>query len=195
MKTSTVVAVLTPAALAVALASCQGDQRDGTSSSADSASAAPAMARVPDNRQQVLAWLLCVECSGGELQAVVALGHSADSTATIDSLRQDVLGGPSPQRRDNIRLQFDSAYTEDSIDAVEEGSAPVLTRKQYVQPLLNNFLNTYRLRAARALAKIGGSVARGTLDSAMTSGPLAPGETLSVNTRVRLRLMRDSVAQ
>jgi hypothetical protein len=194
MKTSTVVAVLAPAALVVVLAACPGDQRNGTSSNAGPASAAPSMARVPDNRQQLLAWLLCVECSGGELQAVVALGNSADSTATIDSLRQDVLGGPSPQRRDNIRLQFDSAYTEDSIDAVEEGSAPVLTRAQYVQPLLNNFVNTYRLRAARALAKIGGPVARGTLDSALTPGPLSPGDTLSANARVRMRLMRDSVA-
>jgi hypothetical protein len=193
MSAPSVAAIIGPAALAVALVSCQGDQRTRTPPSAGPPST-PASARVPPNRQQILAWLLCVECSGGELEAVVDLGHSADSIATIDSLGQDLKIGPSPERRANIRLQFDSAYTEDSIDAVEEGTTPILTRTQYVKPLLDNFLNTYRLRATRALAKIGGPVANATLDSVLSAAALAPGETLSTKARVRIRMARDSAA-
>lgn len=180
-----------PAAVSVCLLACQPAPRDEASSRRTPDSASASVPQADTGRQQRLAWLQCVECSGGELDRVVALGRSSDSSATVETLGQDLRGGPSPAYRANIRQQFDSAYTEDSLDAVEDGDQPVLTRAQYVQPLLDNFVNTYRVRAARALARIGGPAAKVALDSALFARPLTPGDTLRASARLRIRQARE----
>ena len=193
MKASMMVGRVAAAALTGALLGCE----QKPSPSPDSTSAvAPgptprAKVRPQAGRALQLAWLSCLECSGGELKAVVNLGHSADSAATIDSLGLDLRNGPSSTRRANVQHQFNAAYTQDSIDALDEGTTLPLTRTQYVKPLLNNFINTYRVRAARALSEIGGPGAKATLDSAMNA-PLPPGDTLSSAALTRIRIARDS---
>ena len=115
-------------------------------------------------RRQILSWLQCEECVDGELERVRLLGRK--EATTVDSLGQDLLGGPSAIRRSNVRAQFESSYREDSLYSVSEGSQPPLTRTEYVDHYLDNFINLYRIRAAKALVEIGGPRAAGILDSA-----------------------------
>ncbi|MEO7985642.1 MAG: hypothetical protein ABI766_03840 [Gemmatimonadales bacterium] len=115
-------------------------------------------------RRQILSWLQCEECVDGELERVPLL--AGKEATTVDSLRQDLLGGPSATRRSNVRAQFESSYQEDSLYSVSEDSRPPLTRTEYADHYLDNFVNLYRIRAAKALAEIGGPRAAGILDSA-----------------------------
>jgi hypothetical protein len=145
-------------------------------------------------RHDILAWLECTECSDGELARVVALGTAPGSdSSTVDSLDGDLRGGPSAARRANMRQQLDSAYEEDSLQSAAEGLPPVIGRGEYVDRLLDNYVNTYRVRAARALAEIGGPAAKAALDSAFVGDPTGGVDTLRADARLAVLFVRDSM--
>jgi hypothetical protein len=143
------------------------------------------------NRNRILDWLECEECVGGELKRVALLGRK-EATA-VDSLGEDLLGGPSSRRRSNVRQQIESSYVEDSVNAVSEGSQLPGTRSKYVDHYLGNYINLYRVRAARALAEIGGPKAAALLDSAVHGIVRTPGDTLRADAKLKVRFARDSI--
>jgi hypothetical protein len=150
----------------------------------------------PAGRRQVLSWLQCDECTNRELERVRVLGRArATASATVDSLREDLLGGPAAVRRSNVRRQFESAYQEDSADAASDGEAPPLTRTEYVDGYLDNFVTVYRVRAARALAEIGGPTAKAILDSAVAGHVRTPGDSLRADAQRIVRFARDSILE
>ena len=147
------------------------------------ASAAPTIALSPPIASRCWPGCSCVECSGGELDSVVALGNSPDSGLGDDRFPSvGPLGRASAARQVEyphaVRLGIHRGLARRG----RGGDRAGLSRTQYVKPLLDDFFNTYRLRAARALAKIGGPVTRAALDSALTSGRLTTGESLPPGT-------------
>jgi hypothetical protein len=142
-------------------------------------------------RNQILSWLQCEECVDGELERVALLGKK--EAAAVDSLGEDLLGGPSARRRSNIRQQTESSYVEDSVYAVSVGSQLPGTRSKYVDHYLDNFMNLYRIRAARALAEIGGPKAAAILDSAAHGHVRTPGDTLRADAQLNVLFARDSI--
>ena len=146
------------------------------------------------NRPLLLHWLQCYECTDGELDSVVALGKARSSgAATIDTLRRDLYAGPSAERRANVRRQLDATYIEDSTETALDGEPMAVTRAAYVGPLLDNFVSVWRIRAAKALSRIGGPAARAALDFTLTAPPPTRSDTLRRDTRRALQLARDSV--
>lgn len=168
----------------IALAGCTSNQSAMHITSATSA-------LTEDERRHVLWWLVCEECIDGELDTVKILGHN--KPATVDTLGEDLLGGPSATRRDNVRKQFEQSFEEDTAYAVSEGSSLQVDRDEYVDHYLDNFVNLYRVRAARALAEIGGPKAGVILDSAAQGVVRSPGDTLRADAQLAVLFARDSI--
>jgi hypothetical protein len=171
--------------LALTLGGCQPDQTPR-----QAGQGLPEREPVQPDRERVLRWLQCEECTEGELDSVRSLGSKPE---TVDTLSEDLLAGPADYRRANVKEQFESLYTDDSLDAVSEGSQPSLTRAEYVNEYLDNFINLYRVRAARALAEIGGPKAKAVLDSAVSGYARTPGDTLRADAQRRVLYVRDSI--
>jgi hypothetical protein len=103
-------------------------------------------------------WLLCDECTEGELYAVLALGERP-----LGSLRKFLRDGPPDDRRRNIRLQAEGMY-----DRAEPGG---IEREAYIAGIVQNYVATYQKRAALALDTIGTPRARGILIEALQRDP------------------------
>lgn len=144
------------------------------------------------DRNRILAWLECEECVDEELKGVALLGKK--EVAAVDSLGEDLLGGPSATRRSNVRQQIESSYEEDSVYAVSTGSQLPETKSKYVDHYLGNYINTYRIRAARALVEIGGTRAAAILDSAASGFVRTPGDSLRADAKLKLLFFRDSIS-
>jgi hypothetical protein len=99
------------------------------------------------------AWLLCDECTAGERAAVSSIGEEAVPTLAR------ALRGPSPGRKTLMRQKFAEAFSS-------PGSGG-LTRDQYADQLLDNYVATYQERAALSLRDIGGDDARDILRTAL----------------------------
>jgi len=159
--------------------------------------APPAAQRQPsDPGQRIDAWLLCEECTDGELAAVLALGaDSATRQPAIESLVGGLLAGPSRRQIANVRQQFMESFQEDSIYAATVlGTAPVTGSAEYVDHYLGNFIALYRTRAALALARIRGRRATAALDSALAGRLRDPDDSLRRDVVASLRFARDSLA-
>jgi len=102
----------------------------------------------------VEAWLLCGECAHGERAAVAALGMAA-----YPVLRDALANGPPANFRDNIRAKFRSVYRTTAPSAA-------LSESQYAERAVENFVATYKKRAALSLGDIGGAQAMATLQQA-----------------------------
>jgi alpha-tubulin suppressor-like RCC1 family protein len=96
-------------------------------------------------------WLLCDECTGGELDSVRAL----ERRAAMVPLLARALDGPEPSRRGNVRVQLEATYDRLAARAADEGRSLPLTREQYVAHYLGNYEATYQARAIMGLAAIG----------------------------------------
>lgn len=136
-------------------------------------------------------WLGCVECKEGELDSVVALA-SRKRPATVAALRDDLLAGPSPTRRQAMTGQLDSSY---KVLVAVRAPAPAPPRPQFVRYYLDNVLGAYRVRAAVALATIGGSDVLPPLDSAAANTLRTPGDSLRPPDSLAVRFARDSIWQ
>jgi len=120
-------------------------------------------------------WLTCIECSEGELKAVLKLAEGKPK-ATTDSLGAALLRGPTPQERDNLRRQFTAVYQQ---LANRLGAANLrVGQSAYVDHYLQNVIAIYRIRAARALAQIRGGAAKQYLVYAQGDSVRAHGDVL-----------------
>jgi hypothetical protein len=113
------------------------------------------------------AWLTCIECTDGELDSLKA--QATFHASTIDTLREDLLHGPSATRRARLAQQLTATY---QLLAAYVASHPNLdslafTQAQFVDLDLENMVTIYQGRAARGLGEIGGTHARAALDSAL----------------------------
>ena len=150
----------------------------------------------PRERARIYSWLQCEECVDGELAAVKALGTGwRTGKATVDSLSDDLLAGPSAQRRANVEHQFLVSFKSDSAEAILSVLPSVLpvTSTEYVRHYQDNFVNLFRIRAAIALARIGGSKATAVLDSAVAKHFRTQGDTLRPDAQLDLLFVRDSI--
>lgn len=121
-------------------------------------------------RGTVNRWLLCEECSDGELDSVVALGGG------IVGLLGQTLRGPTPDRFENVRRQALTSYRSLVEEAQTSGGAVSVGEAVYVRNFLENYVATYQVRSAVALGRIGTPGARNLLVSAMQSDSLYRGD-------------------
>jgi hypothetical protein len=120
-------------------------------------------------------WLGCIECSNGELQAVLALARQKPKPTT-DTLGTALLRGPSTQERDSLRVQFAAIYQQVAAHSVLQPLA--VTQVEYVSHYLDNIVAIYRIRAAQALAQIPGSDAKQYLLHSQGDSVSTPGDIL-----------------
>jgi hypothetical protein len=92
----------------------------------------------PAERRTVEEWLLCEECSDGELDSVVALGQRAVP------LLKDALEGPTDDRRANMRRQAEAMWRGMSDTAV-------VPFQLFLDHYDANYVASYQSRAAVAL--------------------------------------------
>lgn len=145
--------------------------------------------RAGTNRTVLDNWLTCVECIDGELDSVVVL--AAQRPATIDSLRDDLLNGPSVPRRARLTQQLTATHQRMTIHVAGSPAANFVstTQTEFVDRYLGKMVALYQTRAARALAEIGGARAGAALDSALS----LPANTFDSAVLARIQFVRDSL--
>jgi hypothetical protein len=144
-----------------------------------------------NNRATIDAWLLCHECTDGELESLTALGKLLP--AAVESLSTDLLAGPSAARRKFIEKQLLASFTEDSVDELTAGVTPTISSVDYIQVYKGNYVAVYRARAAIALGKIGGTRAGTALDSAI-AGQLRPSsDSLRPDVKADVKYAKDQL--
>ena len=92
----------------------------------------------PAERRAVEEWLLCEECSEGELDSVIALGDRAVP------LLKDALEGPTDDRRANMRQQAEAMWRGMS-------DTTVVAFQAFLEHYDANYVASYQSRAAVAL--------------------------------------------
>lgn len=102
------------------------------------------------------AWLESDHGDPDELAGVTKFGQSV-----VPSLSAALSTGPSAARRTRLRAALETSFTvQKSMSA---------SREQYVQHYMGNFEAMYRVRAAQALAAIGGPAARDAIRQSVES--------------------------
>lgn len=150
---------------------------------------ASAAGQRPLIRPTVDHWLTCVECTGYELDSLKVLAIRLP--ATIDTLRADLLSGPSSYRRDRLIRQLEVTWQRmaDRVARDTSRGAPAFSQSGFVRYYLGNMIEIYQGRAALALGAIGGPPAQAILDSALT----LPAGTFPPGVLSRIRFARDSI--
>lgn len=114
-------------------------------------------------RRILVAWLECEECNHGELRAVVRLGP-----VVLRSLAASLKEGPSPASRESLRRHLIATYRGLKKSELPDSRARVtLSEADYVNIYLDNYIALYQIRAAKALAGIGGPEAKKVLKEAL----------------------------
>jgi hypothetical protein len=112
--------------------------------------------------QALANWLDCEKCEHGELEAVTRYGQ-----AIVPSLIAALNQGPSPATREILRGELEARYEQLVEQRKKNPNAPITASKeQFVELYLGNFDVQHRVRAAQALAVIGGNRARAALEAA-----------------------------
>lgn len=106
-------------------------------------------------RNTVRRWLLCEECSEGELDSVVALGDR------VTGVLGQALQGPTPSGRQNIRRQAEAMF--------DRLTGARLSQSQFVGHFVDNYVATYQSRSIVALERIGTPQAHAVLLAALQS--------------------------
>jgi hypothetical protein len=102
------------------------------------------------------AWLESDHGDADELAALLRYGQSV-----VPSLAAALAAGPSAARRTRLRTALETGYmTRTSVAA---------SREEYVRYYMGNFEAMYRIRAAQALAAIGGPAARDAMRQSLES--------------------------
>lgn len=118
-------------------------------------------------RQSLVTWFECEECEAGELEAVVEHG-----AAVVPSLVATLRAGSSPASRELLRRELDRRYTElKEYERTHPNAKVAGTREEFIEMYLSNFDAQYRVRAATALAAIGGDTAEAALREALDKAP------------------------
>lgn len=153
----------------------------------------PASTVAPEGtgRHAVDAWLLCQDCTDGELDSLTALGKLHPEV--VETLGTDLLSGPAPARRANIEQQLERTFTADTAYEHAAGVTSTLSSTDFVSLYADNYVAVYRAHAAMALAAIGGSRAGLVLDSAV-AGQLRPGsDSLRPDVLTAVKAARDNL--
>jgi len=120
-----------------------------------------------ETSRTVVTWLECEECTKGELQAVVKLGAAA-LPSLVASLRE----GPSQASHELLRRHLITTYQElKKYETIHPEAKVAMSEAEYVKTYVDNYSALYQIRAATALAAIGGSEAKRALEEA-TQAPL-----------------------
>jgi hypothetical protein len=98
--------------------------------------------------QVLAAWLESEHREAALLEPVVRYGQ-----AVVPSLTSALNNGPSAARRERLRRLLDEGY---DADAKRAKAKLALSKADYRQHYMSNFDALYRVRAAQALAAIGG---------------------------------------
>ena len=104
-------------------------------------------------------WLLCDDCTAGELNAVVGMGGRAVPTLVA------ALAGPSTAKRENVRRQIEESYAR--LAQFPSPDPVPLSQSEYVARYLNNYVARYQSRAVEALGGIATAQARSALRDAL----------------------------
>lgn len=127
---------------------------------------------IGSSRERIDAWLLCYDCTDGELDSLTADGRA--HPAVVESLSTDLLAGPTAVRRQHIEKQLERSFDADTAYEIAAGLAPGISLVDYVTRYADNYVAVYRAHAGIALAAVGGGRAKTALDSAV-AGQLRPG--------------------
>lgn len=144
----------------------------------------PGVVPTGSSRERIDRWLLCYDCTDGELDSLTEDGRA--HPAVVESLSTDLLAGPSARRGNNIRQQLVQSYAVDTAYEIAAGLVPAITLPDYITLYSSNYVAVYRAHAGIALAVIGGARALTALDSAVAghlrpaSPPLRPDVTEAV---------------
>ena len=106
-------------------------------------------------------WFECDECEEGQLKEVVALGEFV-----VPSLRAALHHGASPATRELVRRGLDRRYDELLQFINPKIGAPFPSREEFISTNLEVLDAQYRVRAAKALAEIGGKNSKKALEEA-----------------------------
>lgn len=113
-------------------------------------------------RREIQAWLECGLCDEAELTPVKARGAAA-----VGSLRFALLSGPSDGDIELLRAHLAKSYERlRDHSTTPESSSDSQAKKTFVKTYIDNFVATYRIRAAQALGAIGTEEAKQALDEA-----------------------------
>ena len=119
-------------------------------------------------RDEVLAWLTCMDCIDGEAADVVGLGEEA-----VPELRR-ALDGPPAMLADSVRARSLHDWERTARFSISEGQPVPMGRDEFLDEEVERFATAYRMRAADALGRIGGSRARAALLGATADGERDP---------------------
>jgi hypothetical protein len=107
----------------------------------------------------ILSWLECIECTDGELKAVVQLGPQA-----LASMTASLMKGPSPASREAMRRYLLSSYKRlKEYEATHPDFHMGQSEEEYIAFYMDNYDAQHRIRAAMAIAAIGGPDAKKAL--------------------------------
>lgn len=113
-------------------------------------------------RRAIVNYLECEECESGEIEAVVKLGQVA-----VPTLAATLFEGPPQTSVEIYRRNLTARYRElKEYERTHPEAKVPGSEQEYVASYAGNYIAGYRVRAARALATIGGPEARRALDEA-----------------------------
>ena len=107
------------------------------------------------------AWLEAEVFDPSELQPLIQYGQ-----AVVPSLIAALNAGPSPARRERLRHSLDAEHDMLLEQARNSPGRKLPPKGDYIDHYAANFEALYRIRAAQALAAIGGAEARKALEAA-----------------------------
>lgn len=111
--------------------------------------------RVEAARQALIEWFECEECEEGQLEALLRF-----RAIIVPSLRAALLEGMGPASEELLRRDLARRYDELLRYAeTHPNSKPGSSREEFVEMNVSNYQARYRVRAAQALAVIGGGEA------------------------------------
>ena len=154
------------AALMLAVLSYNGE----VPSEAASLEVAPTPAQSVQARNAILHWMECGECHRGELEAVVRL-----RSIVVPSLIACLMDGPSQANKEIMRRHLVESYSRLKQYAIANpGHAVTRSEAAYVEHYQAKYVARYQIRAAKALAKIGGTEAKRAIENVLRA-PLQKG--------------------
>jgi hypothetical protein len=111
-------------------------------------------------RRLIQTWLECSVCdyddSSPELRSVIERGGAA-----IEPLRTALLEGPSAGDLELLRAHLRTTYKKLKDSAITPGELPISrTQESFVEMYVDNYVASYKIRAAQALGAIGAAQAR-----------------------------------
>lgn len=133
----------------------------------------------PAERRTVEEWLLCEECTAGELDSVVALGDRAVP------LLERALEGPDQERRVNMQRQARAMWL-----GMPDTLAALVALETFLARYDSNYVASYQSRAAIALDSLGSREARRILLEALREDEVRADVRRALGRSVGAQLLR-----